>query len=164
MFPVQNHPVAALGRVFFADTNGNIYSFSQTCRSDGGVCTRQWTTNIGTAVDAGLTFYNGTLYAPTADGSVHTLNATTGVEGTPFSISGTTTGAVTTPLSLDTDLAAGYATGTVLHYRYPGGNSYGAADYGATVSPVALNNGAAFFTTIAFDFRRPWFQYDRVPK
>jgi len=76
--------VAALGRVFLGDNTGTVFSYSQTCRSDGGACSPQWTTNVTSLVTAGLTFWKGTLYVPAADGMIHPVDPTTGALGTPF--------------------------------------------------------------------------------
>jgi outer membrane protein assembly factor BamB len=113
------NPVAAMGRVFFGDANGDVRSYSQTCRSDGGVCTPQWTANITTEVTAGLTFFKGTLYVPSADGSIHTLDPTTGVAGTPIYAHDTSHGAVTTPIAFDADGSFFYAAGTDLQFSIP---------------------------------------------
>jgi len=139
------NPASALGLVFFGDSSGNVAAYSQTCRSDGGVCTPQWTTNIGTAVTAGLTFYKGTLYAPSNDGSIHTFNPTTGVQGTPIYGFDTSHGAVTTPVAFDADGTFYYGASTVFEYRAT--TYYGYTTYGGNLSPIAVNNGSAYFTT-----------------
>ena len=142
----RTNPVAALGRVFFGDSSGNVMSYSQTCRTDGGVCTPQWTTNIGVAVTAGLSFYKGTLYAPSADGSIHTFNPTTGVQGTPVYGFDTAHGAVTTAAAFDNDGSFYYGNGTAMQYHLSNGST-GYVPYGGTVSPIAVSNGSAYFTT-----------------
>lgn len=140
------NPVAAIGRVFFGDNSGNVESYSQTCRSDGGVCAPQWTTNIGTAVTAGLTFYNGTLYVPSGDGSIHTLNPITGAAGVSVYGYDTTHGPVTTPIAFDVDGSYYYGAGSTLEYHTTLlGSSY--ASYGGQVSPIAIASASAFFTT-----------------
>jgi len=140
------NPAAGLGRVFFGDSSGNVNSYLQTCRSDGGVCTPLWTTNIGSAVTAGLTYYQGTVYAPSNDGSIHTLNPTTGVQGTPIYGIDTSHGAVTTPVAFDVDGSFYYGVGTGIEYRLSWG-SEGWTNYGGTLSPIAVNSGSAYFTT-----------------
>jgi hypothetical protein len=140
------NPASAAGRVFFGDASGNVSSYSQTCRSDGGVCTPQWTTNIGSAVTAGLTYFKGNLYAPSNDGSIHTLNPTTGVQGTAIYGYDTTHGAVTTPVAFDADGSFFYGASTVVEYRLALG-SYGYITYSGYVSPIAVANGSAYFTT-----------------
>lgn len=138
-------PVAALGRVFFGDNAGNVRSYSQTCRSDGGVCTPQWTTPNGSAVTAGLTYYNGTLYVPSGDGSIHTINPTTGALGTPFYAVDNSHGAVSTPIVFDSDGSYYYGAGTALESMLPSGPDL--ETYGGTISSIAINNGSAYFTS-----------------
>ena len=140
------NPAAASGRVFFGDSNGNVASYSQTCRSDGGVCAPQWTINIGNAVTAGLTYRNGTLYVPSADGSIHTLNPTTGAPGTSIYGYDTAHGAVTTPVVFDAAGGFFYGAGVTLEYSLAFGST-GFHNYGGSVSPLAVSNGTAYFTT-----------------
>lgn len=139
-------PAAGISRVFFGDNAGNVRAYSQTCRSDGGVCTPLWTTNIGSAVTAGLSFFKGVLYAPAADGSIHTLNPYTGVQGTAVYGFDTSHGAVTTPLSFDTDGSFYYGVGALIEYHLASGSA-GYVSFGGTVSPIAVNSGSAYFTT-----------------
>jgi hypothetical protein len=139
-------PVDQGGRVFFGDNAGNVRAYSQTCRSDGGVCTPIWTTNIGSAVTAGLSYFKGVLYAPAADGSIHTLNPTTGVQGTAVYGFDNTHGAVTTPAAFDADGSFYYGVGTAIEYHLASGST-GYVPYSGTVSPMAVVNGSAYFTT-----------------
>jgi hypothetical protein len=140
------YPTAFQGNVFFGDSAGNVRGFSQTCRSDGGICTPLWTTNVATQVTAGLAMYKGTLYVPTSDGSVHTLNPATGVQGTPVYGLDTTHGPVTTPLAFDVDGSYYYGAGTYVEYHLTRGVS-GVSSFGGTVSPIAVSNGTAYATT-----------------
>lgn len=139
-------PAAYAGRVFFGGSNGNVYAYGSTCRSDGGVCSPVWTTNVGTAVTASLTVYKGLVYAPANDGFIYPLNPTTGAKGTGIFGLDTSHGAVTTPVVFDPDGSFFYANGNFVQFRTSGG-VLGWMNFGATVSPIAVYNGAAYFTT-----------------
>ncbi len=140
------NPVAVGGRVFFGASNGNVYAYGATCRKDGGICTPLWTKNVGTSVPSSLKFYQGRIYAPSSDGSIHVLNPANGAASTPIFGFDTTHGPVTTPVAFSGDGTFFYGAGSSFEYRTANGSS-GVSTKGGTVSPVAVNNGAAYFTS-----------------
>ncbi len=120
MFPDALAPAAYGAKVFFADNNGNVVAYNYPCRTDGGVCTPAWTTNIGAGVEGGITVHNGLLYVPAADGEVHVLNPSTGTARTSIVVS------TTSPLSTWIAFAA---------------NGGGFVGYGARVAETPTNTG-----------------------
>ena len=139
-------PVAYNGRVYFGAQNGNVYAYALACRTDGGICTPVWTKSVGTSVTASLKLYGGLLYAPSNDGTIHVLNPATGAAGTPIFGIDMTHGAVTTPVSFAADGTFYYGAGTAIEYKTSNGSS-GVSVKGGTVSPIAVVNGTAYFTS-----------------
>jgi hypothetical protein len=139
-------PVAVSGRVFFGASNGNVYAYTATCRKDGGICTPLWTKSVGTNVSGSLKFYQGKIYAPSSDGSIHVLSPENGAAGTPIFGIDITHGPVTTAVVFAADGTFFYGAASSFEYRTANGSS-GVLNKGATVSNIAVNNGAAYFTT-----------------
>jgi hypothetical protein len=131
--------------VYFGGSDGNVRAYKAACRKDGGVCTPTWTRSVGTSVTGSLVVYNGRVYAPSADGSIHPLNPLTGAPGTPIFGIDTSHGAVTTPVTFDADGAFVYGAGSTLEFHF--NCCTGTVTYGGTVSPIAVANGAWYFTT-----------------
>jgi hypothetical protein len=140
------NPVAVNGKVFFGADNGNVYAYNATCHSDGSVCSPTWTKSVGTAVTGSLSLFNGLVYAPSSDGTIHPLNPSTGAAGTPIYGFDTVHGAVTTPITFGPNGNFYYGNGSVFQYRFANG-TYGYTTYGGTVSSIVFHNGAAYFTT-----------------
>jgi hypothetical protein len=139
---IQLSPVGADGLVYFADSNGKVYAYNYACRSDGGVCTPKWTTNIGTPA-VGVTYRNGVLYVPGQDGLIHVLTAATGVQRTSVDPLGS--GALTSPVSIGDDGTMYVAEGTAAQAIFPTGESN--VPYGGAVSALAVGDDTAFATT-----------------
>ena len=141
-------PASNATLVFFSNGSA-VYAFKTACRTDGGVCTPTWSTDIGTTVTAGLTVFQNELYVPGADGSVHPLNPATGVLGTPFNNGTPVFGAVITPVTFAADGTFYYGTGNAVISGTPGNSNF--TSFGGigtlTVSPIAVSAGRAFFTT-----------------
>ncbi|MDT5105927.1 MAG: hypothetical protein QOI25_3440 [Mycobacterium sp.] len=138
----QLSPAGAGGLVYFADANGKVYAYNYVCRSDGGVCTPNWTTKIGTPA-VGVTYRNGVLYVPGQDGLIHVLNATTGVQRTSVDPLGS--GALTSPVSIGDDGTLYVAEGTAAEAIFPSGKSN--LTYAGNVSPIVVGDDTAFMTT-----------------
>jgi hypothetical protein len=140
-------PAADGARVYVSGSNGTVYAYGTSCRSDGGVCTPLWTTSAGTSVNASLTLRNGILFVPSSDGTIHQLNPATGASAGPGLYGfDSTSGAITTPIAFDADGTFYYAAGTHVEMR----NSYGgtSATYAAgAVSPLAVGSSTAYYTT-----------------
>jgi hypothetical protein len=137
-------PAAYNARVFFGGANGTVYAYRTNCRTDGGTCTPAWSTSVGTAVTGPLSVYNGVLYVPSSDGTIHALNPSTGAPGTALPLFGGS-GAATAGVAFAPN--GDYYTGRGSTFNFhllccSGGNTYGAA-----VSSSAASNGAAYFTT-----------------
>jgi outer membrane protein assembly factor BamB len=137
-------PAAYNSRVFFGATNGTVYAYSTGCRADGGTCTPVWTASVGTGVTGPLTVYNGVLYVPSSDGTIHTLNPSTGAPGTALPLFGGS-GAATAGVAFAPNGDYYTARGSTFNFKLlccSGGNTYA-----GTVSSSAASNGAAYFTT-----------------
>lgn len=139
-------PAVYAGKVFFGAANGNVYAYSTTCHTNGAACTASWIRNVGSSVTGDLSIFQGQLYAPSSDGTVHVLNPTTGAPGTPIYGFDTSHGAVTTPATFGPNGSFYYGAGSYLHYSLSSGSS-GYQSFSGTVSPLAYANGAAYFTT-----------------
>jgi outer membrane protein assembly factor BamB len=137
-------PAAYNSRVFFGGANGTVYAYLTTCRTDGGTCTPAWSTSVGTAVTGPLSIYNGLVYVPSSDGTVHALNPSTGAPGTALTLFGGS-GAATAGVAFAPDGSYYTGRGSTFNFKLPccsGGNTYAGA-----VSSSAAYNGAAYFTT-----------------
>jgi hypothetical protein len=134
-------PTAANGLVFFS-TAKTIFAFKVNCGVNGATCTPSWTQTIGTSVSAGLTVYNGTLYAPGGDGQVHPLNPATGALGTPFYAETNTDGAITTPVYFGPYDSYFYGVGANLHFSTAGADGYLVTS--GQVSPPAVVGDNAY--------------------
>jgi hypothetical protein len=145
-------PGAAAGMVFFGG-GSSVYAFPVACRTDGGVCTPTWVTNIGTPVgggtltlvQGGITFFQNQLYIGGADGLIHPLAPATGKAGTPFSINGSTA-PITTPVVFGVDGSYYFGAGNVVEAHLVTG-SLVSSTFAAAVSPIALSSGRAFLST-----------------
>jgi hypothetical protein len=129
--------------VLFGDLNGNVIAYKTGCRSDGGVCTPSWTKNIGAAVAGGLTVRNGVVYAPAADGKVHVLNPTTGVEATPITVSGS---ALSTWIAFAADGGGYVGHGTNVAQTVTNTGATSDVSYGGNVSNPAVGADTAYVT------------------
>ncbi len=136
-------PAAAGGYVVFGASNGDVYGFPATCRSDGGVCTPTWTVSVGSSVTGALSVRNGMVYVPSSDKTFHVLNPASGAAGT--SIQAFDANAPDTPIAFETNGAFYYGAGSNFEYNTP--SSSGTVVESGTVSPAAIYNGAAYFTT-----------------
>jgi glucose dehydrogenase len=138
-------PAASSSRVYIGGANGNVYAYAYTCRTDGGTCTPLWTHNVGTGVTGPLTVKGGLVYAPSSDGTVHTLNSSTGAPGTPLAPlggSGAATGVAVAP-----DGSWGFGRGSYFEDGHLFGGSSGSFGEGGTVSSPAESNRSFYFTT-----------------
>lgn len=136
---------AANGLIFIGDANGRVAAYKSKCRTDGGTCTAQWSRNIGTEVDGGLTVSGDTLYAPGADGLVHVFTASSGTKGT--SITPFWSGAVTQAAPVEAGGLVYIVQGDAITEIGPGGVLGGEAlGSGASISRPTIGNGTAYFT------------------
>ncbi len=134
--------------VFFGGTGSTVYAFKNTCRTDGGVCAPTWTSDIGVAITAGLTLRLGVLYVPTADGTIHLLNPSTGAAaGAPIFGYDSAHGAVTTPIAFAADGTFYYGNTAILQFREPSWYSWQYPTELGTVSPFTINAGRPYYTT-----------------
>ncbi len=143
-------PAAGQGKVFFPDLNGDVVAFDALCRTDGGTCTPAWTTTLPGAVAGGITFYNGKLAVPDADGDVHVLDPASGTEGTPIYGSGSSD-PFTTWIAFTADGGGYVASGNIMT-RTPTdtGSATGTSTTRGLSSP-AVGADTAYFTTSSSD-------------
>ncbi|HEY1708204.1 MAG TPA: PQQ-binding-like beta-propeller repeat protein [Rhizomicrobium sp.] len=144
MFPDALTPIAVGKYVYFSDNNGNVIAYLGACRTDGGTCAPLWTTNIGSAVEGGLTFRQGNLYAPAADGEVHVLNPVTGAQGTPIVVS--TTGALTSWIAFGADGGGYVADGSSMAETTNNVGSSSNDNYSGTLSAPVVGSHTAYAT------------------
>jgi hypothetical protein len=133
-------PAAGGSKVFIGDSQGNVTAYNYACRVDGGVCTRAWTRNIGTAVTAPLTYRAALLYVPAADGKVHVLNPTTGAVGTSLT-GGSSSGGVSAPVSFSPNGNAWIVQGA---YAFNGQSGFFP---NSAISGVAVDTDSLGFAT-----------------
>lgn len=143
----QAAPVAANGLVYVGDATGLVKAYRALCRTDGRVCANPvWSVNLATPVNGGLTYRNGSIYAPGNDGVVHVLNAATGAART--SITTFFSGAITAPVAFGADGTAYIVQGNDVSQVSPGAGGGGSGfGSGVTLSQPAVGNGSGYVTS-----------------
>lgn len=142
----QAAPTSANGLVYVGTAGGVVDAYKYLCRTDGGVCTPQWSKNIGTEVEGGLTVRNGLLYAPGADGTIHVLNATSGAAGTNITPA-FGSGALSSAVAFSDDGSAYVAQGSDIDAITPSGQYEQSFGSGTYLSQPAVGNATAYFTS-----------------